>query len=62
MHAIAIENLSKSYRASRNKTVQAVSNLDLTVSTGEVIGFLGPNGAGKTTTIKLMCGLVWNLY
>ncbi|MYC62885.1 MAG: ABC transporter ATP-binding protein [Caldilineaceae bacterium SB0661_bin_34] len=58
MHAIAIENLSKSYRASRNKTVQAVSNLDLTVSTGEVIGFLGPNGAGKTTTIKLICGLV----
>ncbi|MXZ40415.1 MAG: ABC transporter ATP-binding protein [Caldilineaceae bacterium SB0666_bin_21] len=58
MNAIAIENLSKSYRASRNKTVQAVSNLNLTVSTGEVIGFLGPNGAGKTTTIKLMCGLV----
>jgi ABC-2 type transport system ATP-binding protein len=32
----------------------AVSNLDLTVETGECFGLLGPNGAGKTTTIRLL--------
>ena len=32
----------------------AVSDLDLTVETGECFGLLGPNGAGKTTTIRLL--------
>ena len=58
MHTIAIDNLSKSFRVSRNKTIRAVSGLNLTVDQGEVLGFLGPNGAGKTTTIKMICGLV----
>lgn len=36
----------------------AVSNLDLTVRTGDVYGFLGPNGAGKTTAMRCMLGLI----
>lgn len=32
--------------------IEAVSGVDLEVSTGEVFGFLGPNGAGKTTMIR----------
>jgi len=36
----------------------AVSELDLTVSSGLVYGFLGPNGAGKTTTIRMLLGLI----
>jgi ABC-2 type transport system ATP-binding protein len=32
----------------------AVSDLDLSVETGECFGLLGPNGAGKTTTIRLL--------
>jgi ABC-2 type transport system ATP-binding protein len=36
----------------------ALSDLDLEVSQGEVLGYLGPNGAGKTTTIRLLLGLI----
>jgi ABC-2 type transport system ATP-binding protein len=36
----------------------AVDHLDLSVSSGELMGFLGPNGAGKTTTIRLLTGLI----
>ncbi|WP_028081096.1 ABC transporter ATP-binding protein [Solimonas soli] len=34
----------------------AVSNLDLTLRKGEVLGLLGPNGAGKSTTMKMLTG------
>ena len=37
---------------------QAVKNVDLDVSGGEILGLLGPNGAGKTTTISMACGVV----
>lgn len=37
---------------------QALTDVSLTVSSGEVLGLLGHNGAGKTTTIKLILGLL----
>jgi ABC-2 type transport system ATP-binding protein len=39
-------------------TLEAVAELDLTISPGEVFVLLGRNGAGKTTTIKLLMGLL----
>jgi ABC-2 type transport system ATP-binding protein len=38
--------------------IQALSNINLTVSRGEIYGLLGPNGAGKSTTINIICGLI----
>lgn len=49
---IETHNLSKVY-----KGVEALKDLNLTVSQHSIFGFLGPNGAGKTTTIKLLLGL-----
>ena len=51
--AVRTERLSKNYGA-----VPALSELDLEVAEGEVVGYLGPNGAGKTTTIRLLLGLI----
>jgi ABC-2 type transport system ATP-binding protein len=38
--------------------IEAVRDIDLTVTAGEVFGFLGPNGAGKTTTVRMLCTLL----
>jgi len=47
------EKLSKSYQKR-----QVVRDVDLQVSSGQVIGLLGPNGAGKTTSFYMVVGLV----
>ncbi len=36
----------------------AVSNLNLEIHEGEIVGLLGPNGAGKSTTMKMMAYLI----
>ena len=51
--AVATRGLTKRYRGT-----DALVDLDLEVSAGEVVGYLGPNGAGKTTTIRLLLGLI----
>ncbi len=38
--------------------IPALSQLDLTIESGRVVGLLGPNGSGKTTLIKLINGLL----
>jgi ABC-2 type transport system ATP-binding protein len=51
--AVRTEGLTKTF----GSTV-ALSELDLEVAPGEVLGYLGPNGAGKTTTLRLLLGLI----
>jgi ABC-2 type transport system ATP-binding protein len=46
-------NLSKAYGG-----MTAVSNINLALPKGRIIGLLGPNGSGKTTLIKLAAGLL----
>ena len=36
----------------------AVSEVDLRVDAGSVVGLIGPNGAGKTTTFNALTGLI----
>ena len=36
----------------------SLSDIDLEVDQGRVLGFIGPNGAGKSTTIRLIMGLI----
>ena len=50
---IRFENLTKYYGS-----FLSVSNLNMEIKKGEVIGFLGPNGAGKTTTMKMMARIL----
>jgi ABC-2 type transport system ATP-binding protein len=55
--AVRTSGLRKTFRV-KNKPVEAVSGIDLTVAAGQIFGFLGPNGAGKTTTLRILTTLL----
>ena len=54
MSAIETQGLRRTFKGG----IEAVRDIDLSVSEGEVFGFLGPNGAGKTTTVRMLCTLL----
>jgi multiple sugar transport system ATP-binding protein len=54
---VTIEHLSKTYPAPNGVTVQALSDLNLTVENEELLVLVGPSGCGKTTTLRLLAGL-----
>lgn len=53
-HAISLRGVRKTFG-----TKVAIENLDLEISTGDVIGLIGPNGAGKTTTIRVIMSILF---
>lgn len=52
----AIEFVRVQYRTSGNRVL--LTDLNLTVRSGEILMLLGPSGSGKTTTLKLINGLL----
>lgn len=53
MHAIEVENLSKSYGK-----VKALDAASFAVRNGELFGLIGPDGAGKSTLFRLLTTLL----
>jgi ABC-type Fe3+/spermidine/putrescine transport system ATPase subunit len=53
MTHLLIKNLTR-----RFNDVVAVNNLNLEVTSGEMVAFLGPSGCGKTTTLRIITGLM----
>jgi len=50
---LVVDNVSKSFGG-----VLALSNVDLDVYPGDVLGIIGPNGSGKTTLVNAITGFV----
>ncbi|HEY6379277.1 MAG TPA: ATP-binding cassette domain-containing protein [Candidatus Dormibacteraeota bacterium] len=50
-HILELRHVSKRFGA-----VQALTDVDFEVATGEVVGLVGDNGAGKSTLIKIIAG------
>ena len=53
MQVIETRQLCRGYGSRRG-----ITDINLTISPGEIFGFLGPNGAGKSTTIRVLMGLL----
>ena len=51
MAEIEIQNLSKKYET-KDGTVEALSNVNLTIDKGQIYGIIGMSGAGKSTLIR----------
>lgn len=54
---VTLDSIVKTYKVRGGVKVEALRELDLTISRGEILGLLGRNGAGKSTVVKLVCGL-----
>ncbi len=52
MPILTVEKLTKSFGG-----LMAVSNVNMHLSEGEMVGLIGPNGAGKTTVFNLLTGV-----
>ncbi|NLE24493.1 MAG: ABC transporter ATP-binding protein [Clostridiaceae bacterium] len=52
MSILNVKKLTKSFGG-----LTAVSNVNMEISEGELVGLIGPNGAGKTTLFNLLTGV-----
>ncbi|KKM10329.1 leucine/isoleucine/valine transporter ATP-binding subunit [Clostridiales bacterium PH28_bin88] len=52
MPVLAVKDLNKNFGG-----LKAVSEFNLTLEEGEIVGLIGPNGAGKTTVFNLITGI-----
>jgi len=52
MELLKVNNLTKSFGG-----ITAVTNVNMSVMQGQIVGLIGPNGAGKTTLFNLLTGI-----
>ena len=52
MQALRVNNLSRDFGG-----VRALSNVNMNIEHGDIVGLIGPNGAGKTTLFNLLTGI-----
>ncbi len=57
MTSIRIEQLNKSYKT-RDGSIPALEDIDLTVEEGEFVSIVGPSGCGKSTLLYIIGGFI----
>ncbi|WP_433218386.1 ABC transporter ATP-binding protein [Dactylosporangium sp. CS-047395] len=58
MTAVSIAGVSKVFNQGRPDEVAALSDVDLTVDSGQFVSLIGPSGCGKSTLLRLIADLI----
>jgi NitT/TauT family transport system ATP-binding protein len=56
--AVSIAGVSKVFNVGRADAVTALSDVDLTVDSGQFVSLIGPSGCGKSTLLRLIADLI----
>lgn len=54
MSILECKNLCKAYKKGKN----VLSDMNISIPKGKIVGLLGPNGCGKSTLIKMIAGVL----
>ena len=54
---LVVDHLQKTY-VSKERSVEAIRDLDFVINQGELVCIVGPSGAGKTTLLRCLSGLL----
>jgi NitT/TauT family transport system ATP-binding protein len=57
--AVALHDVSITFRLGKGVTYKAVSEVTLSVADGEFVAIVGPTGCGKSTLLNVAAGLLW---
>lgn len=54
---IKVENLSKTYKIENGEEIEALTDINLNVKQGEIVGIIGMSGSGKSTLLRILRGV-----
>jgi NitT/TauT family transport system ATP-binding protein len=58
MSAVEINNVSKVFNAGSGNQVVALTDINLSIASGEFVSLIGPSGCGKSTLLRLIANLL----
>ena len=58
MSAVEISNISKVFNVGSGNQVDALTDIDLSIGSGEFVSLIGPSGCGKSTLLRLIANLI----
>ncbi|MEI8392675.1 MAG: ABC transporter ATP-binding protein [Actinomycetes bacterium] len=58
MSAVEITNISKAFNPGSSNHIDALTDINLSIGSGEFVSLIGPSGCGKSTLLRLIANLL----